>query len=84
MIKALIQLPGNLITPTPFEVLVPVVPKVGDSFRTTDGDLYSVGGICFRQEHGSKDCSLIVCLSEIEISSGGALRRVRPAKRKRA
>jgi hypothetical protein len=82
MIKVLIQLPGELISPTPFEVLVSAVPKEGDSFRARDGELYRVCDICFRQGEGQV-CSIIVSLGRYEICSGGALRRVRPAKRKR-
>jgi hypothetical protein len=72
MIKITVQLPPRGvggITPTPFEVSVPAIPRDGDGFRTSGGELFEVSGVYFQEER-NKTCSIVVLLSDGKVSAG--------------
>ena len=61
MIKILVHIPQADVELSPFEVLVPEIPRRGDSFRTGDRELFNVSHVCF--EHvGGQSCSVHVFL----------------------
>ena len=64
MIKILVQEPSSEgIDSTPFEILVPAIPRRGDSFNTASGGSYSVANVSFREEK-NRTYSVLILLTE--------------------
>jgi hypothetical protein len=66
MIKVAIQEPlEGGIERTPYEALLPAVPRVGDGFITVEGRRFDVAHVCFRQE-SERLCSVQVVLAHCD------------------
>jgi hypothetical protein len=60
MIKVLLQ-ELNVVESTPSEVLLPALPRPNDEYVGTDGRLFTVINVRFRQDN-ERSCSIVVYL----------------------